>query len=32
MGRWRHIRDANPGKETKLYCGINFSDKEMPSK
>jgi phosphoadenosine phosphosulfate reductase len=32
MGRWRHIRDANPGKETKLYCGINFSDKDMPSK
>lgn len=27
-GRWRHIREANPGKETKLYCGINFCDKD----
>ncbi|MFB3788767.1 MAG: phosphoadenylyl-sulfate reductase [bacterium] len=26
-GRWRHIREANPNKEVKLYCGINFSDK-----
>ena len=28
-GRWRHIREANPnGGETKLYCGINFSDQK----
>lgn len=27
-GRWRHIREAmDGGQETKLYCGINFSDK-----
>lgn len=31
-GRWRHIREANPDKETKLYCGINFSDREMEKK
>ncbi len=29
-GRWRHIREANPNKEVKLYCGINFSDKRKP--
>lgn len=28
-GRWRHIREAMPeGGETKLYCGINFSDRK----
>ena len=25
-----HIREANPNKEVKLYCGINFSDKRKP--
>ncbi len=25
-GRWRHIREANPGSSQKLYCGINLSD------
>ncbi|RJP27529.1 MAG: phosphoadenylyl-sulfate reductase [Candidatus Omnitrophota bacterium] len=27
-GRWRHIREANPQSEQKLYCGINFGDKQ----
>lgn len=27
-GRWRHIREANPNGPKKLYCGINFSDRQ----
>ena len=27
-GRWRHIREANPERGEKLYCGINFSDRK----
>lgn len=26
-GRWRHIREANPGLPSHLYCGINKEDK-----
>lgn len=26
-GRWRHIREANPGGAEKLYCGINLVDR-----
>ena len=31
-GRWRHIWEANPEQGQKLYCGINFGDRNTENK